>query len=146
MTLQYTSHDRGRLLDLIVRERALFRAGHPRSRAHFDESAQVLLDGVPMSWMRLWPGGFPLVLRDARDARLHDIDGNTYIDFCLGDSSAMAGHAPEATAAAVDRQYRTGTTAMLPTTDATWVAAELRRRFHMDKWQFALSATDANRS
>ena len=34
---------------------------------------------------------------------------------------------------------------MLPTADAAWVAAELARRFGLPAWQFALSATDANR-
>jgi glutamate-1-semialdehyde 2,1-aminomutase len=145
MTMGHITVDRERLRDLITRERASFIARHPRAGAHFTYAATLLLDGVPMSWMRMWAGGFPLVLHEARDARLTDIDGNEYIDFCLGDSGAMAGHAPEATAVVVDRQYRMGTTAMLPTTAATWVAEELRRRFGMPRWQFALSATDANR-
>ena len=34
---------------------------------------------------------------------------------------------------------------MLPTEDAAWVAAELSRRFGPRRWQFTLSATDANR-
>jgi glutamate-1-semialdehyde 2,1-aminomutase len=34
---------------------------------------------------------------------------------------------------------------MLPSEDATWVAEELRRRFGLARWQFTLSATDANR-
>ena len=34
---------------------------------------------------------------------------------------------------------------MLPTEDALWVAAELTRRFGVSSWQFALTATDANR-
>ena len=34
---------------------------------------------------------------------------------------------------------------MLPTADAAWVGAELARRFGLPVWQFALSATDANR-
>ncbi|MFZ9954227.1 MAG: transaminase, partial [Ilumatobacteraceae bacterium] len=38
-----------------------------------------------------------------------------------------------------------GATVMLPTPDAVWVANELERRFGLPKWQFALSATDANR-
>lgn len=145
MTFQYATLDRGRLRGLIARERASFSGRNPRSSAQFNHCKAVLIDGVPMTWMKMWAGGFPLVLREAHDARLTDIDGHEYIDFCLGDSGAMAGHAPEATAAAVNKQYRMGTTAMLPTTDATRVADELRRRFHMDMWQFALSATDANR-
>jgi glutamate-1-semialdehyde 2,1-aminomutase len=140
-----TEFDRESLHRLIVREQESFAERNPCSRRHLERSNEVLLGGVPMYWMTMWGGRFPLVLRDARDARLVDIDDHEYIDFCLGDSGAMAGHAPEATAIAVDRQYRSGTTAMLPTVESVWVAEELRRRFHMDRWQFSLSATDANR-
>ena len=38
-----------------------------------------------------------------------------------------------------------GATAMLPSTDAAWVGAELGRRFGLPFWQLAISATDANR-
>jgi glutamate-1-semialdehyde 2,1-aminomutase len=34
---------------------------------------------------------------------------------------------------------------MLPTEDSTWVGGELARRFGLPLWQFALTATDANR-
>jgi glutamate-1-semialdehyde 2,1-aminomutase len=34
---------------------------------------------------------------------------------------------------------------MLPSADAAWVAEELARRFGLPRWQFAMSATDANR-
>ena len=34
---------------------------------------------------------------------------------------------------------------MLPTEDSAWVGAELARRFGLPLWQFALTATDANR-
>ena len=34
---------------------------------------------------------------------------------------------------------------MLPTEDAAWVGEELARRFGLPRWQFALTATDANR-
>jgi glutamate-1-semialdehyde 2,1-aminomutase len=40
---------------------------------------------------------------------------------------------------------RRGITAMLPTEDAAWVGEELTRRFGLERWQFALTATDANR-
>jgi glutamate-1-semialdehyde 2,1-aminomutase len=57
----------------------------------------------------------------------------------------MAGHGPAPTIAAVERQLRRGITHMLPTEDAAWVGEELTRRFGVGAWQFALSATDANR-
>ena len=42
-------------------------------------------------------------------------------------------------------QAARGITTMLPTEDALWVAEELTRRFGVTRWQFALTATDANR-
>jgi glutamate-1-semialdehyde 2,1-aminomutase len=139
--------DRPRLAALIGRERARFAEGHPRSRAAFEDAKRSLLAGVPMSWMAKWPGGFPVALESARGARLVDVDGNSYVDFCLGDTGAMTGHSPEATVRAVAERFgeKGGATAMLPTADAAWVGSELARRFGLPYWQFTLSATDANR-
>ena len=50
-----------------------------------------------MHWMRKWPGGFPVFVREAKGARFVDVDGIEYVDFCLGDTGAMTGHAPEPT-------------------------------------------------
>jgi glutamate-1-semialdehyde 2,1-aminomutase len=137
--------DRGRLTSLIQTERELFAREHPRSRALFEEARQNLLAGVPMSWMTRWPGGHPVFAADAAGARITDADGITYVDLCLGDTGAMAGHAPAATAAAVADRFGRGATLMLPTEDSTWAAGELSRRFGLPKWQLTLSATDANR-
>jgi glutamate-1-semialdehyde 2,1-aminomutase len=106
-----------------------------------------LLGRVPMTWMSMWSGGFPVAFESARGNRIVDVDGLTYIDFALGDTAAMAGHSPEPTARAVDDRIATrgGLTTMLPTEDAEWVGAELHRRFGLPTWSFTLSATDANR-
>jgi len=102
---------------------------------------------VPMTWMRMWPGGFPVYHATASGARLTDIDGHEFIDLCLGDTGAMAGHSPAAVQCAVAQRYAElgGATTMLPTPDAAWVAAELTRRFGAARWSFTLTATDANR-
>jgi glutamate-1-semialdehyde 2,1-aminomutase len=137
--------DRARLARLIAEEKARFVETHPRSKAAFERARGPLLGGVPMNWMDRWVGGFPVVLDHAEGASATDIDGHTYVDFCLGDTGAMAGHAPEATVQAVARQVARGITAMLPSEDSIWVGEELVRRFGLPKWQFTLSATDANR-
>jgi glutamate-1-semialdehyde 2,1-aminomutase len=139
--------DRDRLARLIDRERAAYRANFPASRDAFAAAGSHLLGGVPMTWMRMWPGGFPLYYATASGARLTDLDGHEFIDFCLGDTGAMAGHSPAAVQAAVSRRYAElgGATTMLPTQDAAWVAAELTRRFAVAHWSFTLTATDANR-
>jgi glutamate-1-semialdehyde 2,1-aminomutase len=139
--------DRGRLAALTDRERASYAERHPRSREAYAAAGANLLGGVPMTWMRMWPGGFPLYMAGAGGARLTDVDGHEFIDFCLGDTGAMAGHSPAVVRAAVARQYGElgGATTMLPTEDAAWVAAELARRFGLARWSFTLTATDANR-
>jgi len=98
-----------------------------------------------MPWMIRWAGGFPVFAADAEGARFRDVDGREYIDFCLGDTGAMTGHSPDATVRAVSKQAARGITLMLPSEDALWVGQELARRFGVPRWQFALTATDANR-
>jgi glutamate-1-semialdehyde 2,1-aminomutase len=129
--------------ELIARERETFQELHARSRELHEEARSSLLAGVPMSWMAMWAGGFPLYLERAHGATIVDVDGNEFADFCLGDTGAMAGHSPEATMRAVSRIE--GITTMLPTEDAAWVGSELARRFGVPYWQFSLTATDANR-
>jgi glutamate-1-semialdehyde 2,1-aminomutase len=147
MSASLASIDRNRLTALIDRERAAYRANFPASADAFAAAGKHLLGGVPMTWMRMWSGGFPLYHATASGARLVDIDGHEFTDFCLGDTAAMAGHSPAAVQAAVSRRYAElgGATTMLPTQDAAWVAAELTRRFGLAQWSFTLTATDANR-
>ena len=98
-----------------------------------------------MHWMMRWPGGFPVYAAEAEGARFRDVDGIEYVDFCLGDTGAMTGHSPGPTVRAVRDQVARGITLMLPSEDALWVGEELTRRFGLPRWQFALTATDANR-
>jgi glutamate-1-semialdehyde aminotransferase len=130
---------------LLRRERERFAAAHPRSRELRDAADGALLSGVPMNWMTRWPGGLPVVFERAEGARLTDVDGNSYVDFCLGDTGAMAGHSPAPTVAAAERQLRRGITTMLPSEDAGPLGAEMSARFGLRHWQFALTASDANR-
>jgi glutamate-1-semialdehyde 2,1-aminomutase len=137
--------DRARIDSLMTRERKRFSEEHPRSHALHEQASRSLLSGVPMNWMTRWPGDFPVFVVDATGARLRDADGVEYVDLCLGDTGAMAGHAPDATVRAVAAQAARGFTTMLPTEDAAIVSEELGRRFGLPLWQFTLSATDANR-
>ncbi len=137
--------DRARLAALTAREQERFVETHPRSRLLAGQAREHLVAGVPMQWMAKWPGGFPVFVREARGARFVDVDGLEYVDFCLGDTGAMSGHAPEPTLRAIAEQAARGITSMLPSEDAAWVGEELSRRFGPTHWQFALTATDANR-
>src|SRR5712692_10820080 len=113
------SIDRDRLQFLMQSEQKKFIDERPKSKALFE--------------------------REAHGAELFDVDGHRYVDLCLGDTGAMTGHSPSATVSAVQQQLARGITLMLPSEDAVWVGEELQKRFRLPYWQFALSATDANR-
>jgi glutamate-1-semialdehyde 2,1-aminomutase len=147
MTTLAAPIDRAHLRRLLDRERAEFAARRPRSRELWQAGRTHLLGGVPMTWMLKAAGGFPIFLDSALGATVRDVDGNDYVDFCLGDTAAMAGHSPRPVVDAVRRRFEEvgGATAMMPTEDAAWVGAELTRRFRVTRWSFTLTATDANR-
>ena len=130
----------------LASEQAEFVARHPRSQALFAAGEQHFLYGAPLHWMRRWAGGFPLYAAAARGARLWCADGFEYVDFCLGDTGAMCGHAAAPVTTAVARQLADGATSMLPTAESGWVGEELARRFGLPYWGFTTSATDANRA
>jgi glutamate-1-semialdehyde aminotransferase len=129
---------------LLERELERFEREHPRSLA-LSERSGGLLSGVPMNWMTRWAGRQPIWMTQASGAQLVDVDGNRYTDFCLGDTAAMAGHAPEQTVAAIAAQASRGIATMLPSEDASRVGELLAERFGLARWQLTTSATDANR-
>ena len=137
--------DRDRLTTLREAEERRFVETHPRSAALAERAHGPLLAGVPMPWMTRWAGAFPVFVDSATGARFTDVDGVEYVDLCLGDTGAMTGHALPEVAAAVSERAAKGITTMLPSEDAIWVAEELGRRFGLPSWQFAMTATDANR-
>ncbi len=137
--------DRARLKSLMQREQKKFVDDRPKSKQLFERARKSLLGGVPMNWMMKWAGAFPPFVRDAQGAHFVDVDGHRYIDLCLGDTGAMTGHSPSATVAAIQQQISRGITLMLPSEDSLFVGEELQKRFGLPYWQFALTATDANR-
>ena len=137
--------DRQKLQALHAREEERFVVRTPKSRELFEKAKGVMPGGVPMSWMTKWPGKYPLFVASAQGAHFVDVDGNEYIDLCLGDTGSMTGHSPKPTVDAITSQLAKGMTAMLPTDDAVAVSSELARRFGLPLWQFTVSATDANR-
>lgn len=146
MTHNGVAIDRSRLEHLIAAENATFLGRHRRSAAMHAQAQDSLLGGVPMNWMTKWPGAHPIYMASARGSTLTDVDGNEFVDFCLGDTGAMAGHSPPHTALAVRTQAEEGITSILPTAQSAIAGEELKRRFGLPQWQIAMTATEANRS
>lgn len=146
--IQTASHGIGtlRIQALQKREEANFRETHPKSRELHERARRYLMHGVPLHWMSQWAGPYPIFAAQAKNATLIDADGNRYVDFCMGDSAALFGHANPAVARVIaEFVVSRGSSYMLPTEDAIFVAEELTRRFKLPCWQVAVSASDANR-
>ena len=110
--------DRGRLRSLLAGELQRFRDTHPRSAEQYERALRSLVGGVPMPWMMLWAGGYPITATRADGSRIVDVDGHEYIDLCLGDTGAMTGHGFQALLEALSDRAGRGLTLMLPTEDA----------------------------
>ena len=138
-----------RVAKLMSAEQGLYARTRSRSGELFAKGKQNWLYGAPSHWMRRWIGGWPIYIKDqAREygVRFADVDGNEYVDFCLGDTGGMCGHGHPAVVAAMTHQARIGTSLMLPNGDAEWVGEEMTRRFGLPYWTLTTSASDANRA
>jgi glutamate-1-semialdehyde aminotransferase len=140
-----TSINDEQLTRLFAEEVDLFTKSHPRAMQLAERAGASLVGRVPMSWMQRWASPVPPYAASAHGAEIIDVDGLTYLDFALGDTAAMAGHAPAAVVRAITEQIAQGSTTMLPSEAAIDAAEELARRFGVPLWQLCLTATDANR-
>ncbi len=131
---------------MLERENSLFAQRNPKSRGLLERAAKNWLRGVPMHWMVDWGTEFPLFVSKARGVEVTDFDGNTYIDFCLGDTGAMFGHSPPDIVETLQHEAANGFTTMLPSEDAVEVGALLEDRFGLPAWQITATASDANRA
>ena len=136
---------RDRIEAFRAHQLATYTAAHPKSAKAQDAAAGAWLGGVPMHWMRDWPMPFPMLVDQAKGARLTCIDGHRVDDFCLGDTGSMFGHSPAPVAKAIRAQARRGLTYMLPTEAAMQAGQLLSRTFGAFQWQITTTASDANR-
>ena len=130
--------------ELKQHEDARFADEHPRSLALLERGRRVMPNGVPMAWH---VGSYhhpPLWADEGHGARFSDVDGHTYSDFNIADMSMFCGYAPEPLVRAVSERMARGHQFLLPVEDAIIVSEELSRRYGLPKWQYTLSASQAN--
>jgi glutamate-1-semialdehyde 2,1-aminomutase len=139
-----TGIDLARVRELAKAENARFTDERPRSMALVERARASMPRGVPMAWMDDPYDHPPVWVSHGDGARFTDIDGHTYLDMYLADMSAFCGHAPAPVVEAVGRRMELGGQFLLPVEDAIVVAEHLADRYGLPKWQFTLSATQAN--
>jgi len=128
------------------REDERFRDAHPRSLDLLERARASMPNGVPMAWLAD-PGTYdhlPVWVAEGKGSRFRCVDGHEYVDFNVADMSMFCGYAPDPVVEAVSRRMAAGNQFLLPVEDSIWVAEELSRRWGLPKWQFTLSASQAN--
>lgn len=136
--------ERERIRSLKDREDRRFVQEHPRSVALLERAGASMPNGVPMQWFATSYSHPPMWVAHGRGASFTDVDGRSYVDFNIADMSTFCGYAPDPIVRAVSERVATGTQFLLPTEDSIRVAEELARRWSLPKWQFTLSASQAN--
>lgn len=131
---------------MLDREARLFTQRNPKSEDLSRKVARNWLRGVPMHWMVDWGMPFPLFVAAAKGVDLTDVDGNHYVDFCLGDTGAMFGHSPPPVVEVLQREGAHGFTTMMASPDAAVVGRLLEGNFGLPVWQVTATASDANRA
>ena len=136
--------DRALVRELKDAEDARFRDEHPRSIALRERARRSMPNGVPMAWfMSSYHHTAPWVA-EGKGARFTDVDGHTYHDFNIADMSMFCGYAPEPLVRAVSDRIARGNQFLLPTEDAIVVSETLAARYGLPKWQYTVSASQAN--
>jgi len=130
--------------ELKNREDARFRARRPKCAELLQRGRLVMPNGVPMAWHVGSYHHLPLWAIEGHGARFSDADGFEYSDFNIADMSMFCGYAPEPLVRAVSERMSRGHQFLLPVEDAIIVSEELSRRYGLPKWQYTLSASQAN--
>jgi len=125
----------------LQHEMKTFEKRTARSRAAHRRALRRLPLGVGSNFRIYEP--YPIFVRDALGPRLHDLDGNEYLDFNLCFGALMAGHCHPAVVRAVEETLKTGTMYGMPHEMEAELAEEICARFPVEQVRFANSGTEA---
>jgi glutamate-1-semialdehyde 2,1-aminomutase len=127
--------------EALQREIEIYQKRTPRSREAHKRATDRLPLGVASNYRAYDP--YPLFVRDGKGGRIHDIDGNEYIDFNLCFGALIAGHCHPAVVRAVQEKLGTGTMFGMPH-DLEWeLAEEICKRFPVEMVRFSNSGTES---
>ncbi|MBI4676182.1 MAG: glutamate-1-semialdehyde 2,1-aminomutase [Elusimicrobia bacterium] len=116
-----------------------------KSRAWFKRASGVLVGGVN-SPVRAFKavGGSPVFIHSGRGSKFKDVDGKTYIDFCLSWGPLILGHSHPAVLSAARRAAEKGTTFGASTPNETLLAERIRAALpSMELLRLTSSGTEA---
>jgi glutamate-1-semialdehyde 2,1-aminomutase len=119
-----------------------------QSRKLFSRALQILPGGVD-SPVRAFKavGGSPLFIRRASGSRIHDVDGNTFIDYVMSWGPLIHGHAPRGLVKALAAVARDGTSFGAPSPLEIELGARVMKLMpSIERVRFVNSGTEATMS
>ena len=116
-----------------------------RSEELFNEAKKYLPGGVNSPVRSYQP--YPFFAQEAEGSRIRDVDGNTYLDYCLAYGPMVMGHANPVVMGAVLNQMSRGTAFGVPTEKETELAREVVNRVPCAEMvRFVSTGTEATMS
>ena len=116
-----------------------------RSAELYQQASKIMPGGVssPVRAFRS-VSGTPIFVRDARGARFHDEDGNTYVDYCMSWGPLLLGHSHPAVVEAVCEAANAGLSFGACSRREIELAELILSAFkNMDQLRFVSSGTEA---
>lgn len=127
--------------------------GLTNSKVNFRDKSEKLFEKA----QKVMPGGVsspvrafkkmkmsPLVVQRGYGDQLFDIDGNAYLDFCLGYGALLVGHAPLSVVQAVQKQLSLGSCfGALTAVEQKLAAKIIQAHTSLDQVRFTCSGTEA---
>lgn len=116
-----------------------------KSKKLFEDAVNYLPGGVDSPIRAFKP--YPFFVEKAKGSKLYDVDGNEYIDYCLGYGPQILGHANEELIESAKNQLELGTAYGVPTEKEVILAKEVIRRVPCAEMvRFVNSGTEATMS
>src|SRR5437899_12932200 len=126
--------------EALQKEIATYEKGTPKSAAAHKRALERIPLGVASNYRHYEP--YRLFVKDGKGSRIHDVDGNEYIDHNLCFGALMAGHCHPAVVKAVEQKLHEGTTFGMPH-DLEWeLAEEICKRYPVEMVRFGSSGTE----
>ncbi len=129
------------MYDALQKEIATYEKRTPKSAEAHKRALQRIPLGVASNYRHYEP--YPIFVKDGKGSRIHDVDGNEYIDHNLCFGALMAGHCHPAVVKAVEQKLHEGTTFGMPHDQEWELAEEICKRYPVEMVRFGSSGTEA---
>ncbi|PYU44271.1 MAG: aspartate aminotransferase family protein [Acidobacteria bacterium] len=126
--------------DALQKEIATYEKRTRKSALAHKRALERIPLGVASNYRHYEP--YPIFVQDGKGSRIHDVDGNEYIDHNLCFGALMAGHCHPAVVQAVEQKLHQGTTFGMPHEQEWELAEEISKRYPVEMVRFGSSGTE----